>query len=196
MANICKLCAHPDQDTVKAAFASGATDRELARQFGVSHMAIGRHRRAHIVGPLKAAIAALDKGRTERERRAEQLAAIEAGDPSVFISLAGIVQDLRRTFERLERVASGAEQDNHPLAMATLSGQLVRAIETRAKLGSVGGYAPRREDAGAPAVFHLSINLPGGEQPLVIDAAVPAGGEADADEVPLIGAGAGTPGVP
>jgi hypothetical protein len=50
MANICKLCAHPDQEMVRAAFAAGGSDRELARQLGVSHMAIGRHRRAHIVG--------------------------------------------------------------------------------------------------------------------------------------------------
>ena len=68
----CALCTHPDQDAVEAALASCASDRQLARRFGVSHMAVYRHRREHVVKPLQLAAAALDKGRAVRERR-EQL---------------------------------------------------------------------------------------------------------------------------
>ena len=108
------------------------------------------------------------------------LAAAEAGDPSAFIALAAIVADLRKVHERLERSADAAERDNHRLAVAGLSAQQLRAAEVRARIGGVGAFAVRREDAGAPAVFHLSINLPG-EQPLLIDA-VAAEARSEADE--------------
>ena len=64
----CQLCCNPDQDAVTSALASGASDRQLAKRFGVSHMAVYRHRREHVVKPLQLATAALDKGRAVRER--------------------------------------------------------------------------------------------------------------------------------
>lgn len=53
----CLLCDFPDQTAVRTAFASDASDRELAKRFGCSHMAVGRHRRRHIVAPLQSAVA-------------------------------------------------------------------------------------------------------------------------------------------
>jgi hypothetical protein len=166
MANICKLCARPDQDVVRAAFASGATDRELAQQFGVSHMAIGRHRRAHIVGPLKAAVAALDKGRTELEQRTQQLAAIEQGDPVAVVAAmfgaAAQARKLQRVEERLERVAAKAETDEAPQHVATLSAQQLRSIETGARLAGHPSFTPRAGDGGGGGdgqKFSITINL-------------------------------------
>ena len=86
-------------------------------------MAVGRHRRGHIVKPMRAAMATLDRGRAVRRQREEQLAAAEAGDPPAFIALAGIVADLRKVPERLERTADAAEQDGQRLAVSALSAQ-------------------------------------------------------------------------
>ena len=144
MPRACAICTHPDQEAVRAAFATGGSDRQIARRFGVSHMAVGRHRRGHIVKPMRTAMAALDRGRAVRRQREEQIAAAEAGDPTAFVALAGIVADLRKVHERLERTADAAEQDNQRLAVSALSAQQLRAAEVRAKIGGVGGYAPAR----------------------------------------------------
>ena len=66
----------------------------------MSLMAVSRHRRSHILAPAKALAEAAGKGREVAEQRAQVLAAAEAGDPSAFVALAGIVADLRRVDER------------------------------------------------------------------------------------------------
>jgi hypothetical protein len=64
--------------------------------------------------------------------------------------------------ERLERTADAAEADKQRLAVASLSGQQLRAAEVRAKLGGVGGYATPRTEKPAGAPFVLTINFSGG----------------------------------
>jgi hypothetical protein len=96
------LCDTPDQTAVRTAFASDASDRELAKRFGCSHMAVGRHRRRHIVAPLQSAVAAL-----------QQLRSVEVG--SRLAGLPGFE-------ERLERVASIAEAAGSPTGVAALAG--------------------------------------------------------------------------
>jgi hypothetical protein len=165
MARPCKLCTDPDQPAVMIALASGATDRAIGRQFGITHMSVGRHRREHVVRPMQAAATALDKGRGVRERRDQLLEAAEAGDPSAFVALAGIVADLRRVHERLERTADAAEHDNQRLTVSALSAQQLRAAEVRAKIGGVGGFAPARaaDQAAASQVFSVNILFSTGE---------------------------------
>jgi hypothetical protein len=146
VANICKICRLPNQELVRAAFTSDATDRQLARQFNVSHSAVGRHRRAHLLAPLRAAAAVLDKGHTALRQREQQLAAIEQGDP-VAIALASLSLPARTikavtVEDRLERMAVNAEQSGSATAVAQLSSQQLRANELLAKLGQVGGYKP------------------------------------------------------
>jgi hypothetical protein len=165
MPQTCKICAYPDQAAVRAAFATGHSDRDLAKQFGVSPMAIGRHRRMHLVAPMAAAAAALDKGRAVREQREQQLTAVAAGDPLAFIGLTSIVSDLRQVHARLERQADGAEADGQRTALAQLSGQQLRTSEVRAKLGAVGGYAPPKtlDQAALGAQFNVQIVFSGGQ---------------------------------
>jgi hypothetical protein len=52
--------------------------------------------------------------------------------------------------------------DNQRLAVASLSGQQLRAAEVRAKLGGAGGYATPRSDKGNAAPFVLNIKFSGG----------------------------------
>ena len=162
MARLCKLCTNSDQEAVRAAFASGGTDREIGRRFGLSHVSVGRHRREHIVRPMQAAVAALDRGRAIREQREQMIQAAEAGDPAAFLALAEIVADLRKVHERLERTAEAAEHDNQRLAVSALSAQQLRAAEVRARMGGVGAYSPARRivDGGGDTKFSVNIIFP------------------------------------
>jgi hypothetical protein len=163
MPRVCKICAYPDQAAVSAAFASDATDRQLAQRFGVSHMAIGRHRRAHIVRPMAAAVAALDRGRARRQQREQQLAAIEQGDPlAIALAAFAMPQQLSKVAQveqRLTRMADAAEATGSAAAVAQLAGQQLRSVEVGSRLVGAGGYgAPRGADQPAGAA-RFSINI-------------------------------------
>ena len=82
--------------------------------------------------------------------------------PRRFLALNQIAADLRRVQERLERTAEAAEVDQQRLAVASLSGQQLRAAEVRAKLGGVGGYASPRGVASDAPKFELNIIFSGG----------------------------------
>jgi hypothetical protein len=160
----CSICS----DSAKARraaelIAGGATDQAISDALRVGRMSVQRHRTAHVVAPAKALVEAAGKGLDVRNQRAQVLAAAEAGDPSAFVALAGIVNDLKKVHERLERTADAAETDNQRLAVASLSSQQLRAAEVRAKIGGVGAYAPQKGQGGAEApMFSLTINFGGG----------------------------------
>jgi hypothetical protein len=136
----------------------GASDQQIADALGLGRMAVQRHRHAHVFAPAQALATAAGKDREAVLRRADMMAAAEAGDPSLFVGLAAIVHDLRTVHERLERSAAAAEADKQRMAVSTLSAQQLRAAEVRAKLGAVGGYAPARQAAdgtGAPVQIQM-----------------------------------------
>jgi hypothetical protein len=171
MPRLCKICTYPDQAAVKAAFNAAATDRELAQRFGVSHMAIGRHRRAHIVRPMAAAVAALDRGRTQRQQREQQLTAIEQGDPvAVALAAFGMPQQLDKVTQveqRLTRMADAAEATGSAAAVAQLAGQQLRAVETGSRLAGVGGFAAAAQatvQPGTTPVFSVNIIFSNGRR--------------------------------
>jgi hypothetical protein len=162
----CSICSNTDKLRGAAEMiAAGATDQAIADRLDVGRMSVSRHRREHVVAPAKALADAAGKGREVAEQRAQVLAAAEAGDPSAFVALAGIVADLRKVHERLERTADAAEQDNQRLAVASLSAQQLRATEVRAKIGGVGGYAPpKAAGQAASAQFNLIMQFSGGRE--------------------------------
>jgi hypothetical protein len=86
------------------------------------------------------------------------LAAAEAGDPSAFVALAQIVDDLREVNARLARTAEDAEADNQRLAVSSLSAQQLRAAEVRARLGGVGAYGGQRAVA-ADSMPTFTLNI-------------------------------------
>jgi len=157
----CKIC----QDSTKARqaaqlVASGLTDEAVGKQLGVSRAAAQRHRTLHIVAPARALVQAAAKDAPAKEKRAEILAAAEAGDPTAFVELAAIVSDLKKVHQRLERTADAAEEDNQRLAVASLSSQQLRAAEVRAKIGGVGSYAPQKgSDHQSATPFSIVFNF-------------------------------------
>src|SRR5262249_21688758 len=76
--------------------------------------------------------------------------------------LSALVEDLRRVHERLERTADAAEQNQLHLAVASVSSQQLRATELRAKMGSVGGFAPQAKgrDGADEKPFTIVFQLP------------------------------------
>ena len=171
MANICKIFRLADQEAVRAAFASNATDRQLAQRFGVSHAAIGRHRRAHILRPMAAAVAALDRGRSQRQQREQQLAAIEQGDP---VAIATAIAAFSKTAQlgkvteaegNLRGLFDEAKRSGSVTAATGVVREQLKSIEVGAKkIAQVGGYgAPRAIDGkpGERRIFSISIHFAG-----------------------------------
>jgi hypothetical protein len=167
----CQICADAARLKLTAEMvAAGASDQMVADRIGgINRMAVARHRQNHIERPARAVLAAVNKGRDARQEREQLVAAAEDGDTAAaFLALNQIAADLRRVQERLERSADAAEIDNQRLAVASLSGQQLRAAEVRAKLGGVGGYALPRADNGGAQPFKLIINFTG-SPPTVIE---------------------------
>ena len=159
----CKIC----QDSTKARqaaqlVASGLTDEAVGKQLGVSRAAAQRHRTLHIVAPARALVQAAAKDAPAKEKRAEILAAAEAGDPTAFVELAAIVSDLKKVHQRLERTADAAEEDNQRLAVASLSSQQLRAAEEpEHRCGGVGDDQDLGDaHADRPADLHCLVREP------------------------------------
>src|ERR1700720_2664595 len=96
----CSICSEAAKARRAAELiAGGATDQAISDELGVGRMSVQRHRTAHVVAPAKALVEAAGKGQDAREQRAQVLAAAEAGDPSAFVALAGIVSDLKKVHE-------------------------------------------------------------------------------------------------
>lgn len=162
MGRPCSICCDSGKfKLVAEMIGAGATDQAVADQLGgVNRMAVARHRHNHIVAPAKAIASMAAKGQDLADRRAQVMAAAEAGDPTAFIALSAIVADLKRVHDRLERTADAAEQDNQRNTVATVSAQQLRATEVRAKMGGVGGYAPGKAGTDvATAPFAVNIYL-------------------------------------
>jgi hypothetical protein len=159
MPRLCKLCVHPDQDAVRSALASGATDRAIGRQFGLTHVSVGRHRREHVVRPMQAAARALDKGRGAREQRQQLVARAEEGDPTTIFALSAIAADLTRIARRLDASAEEAAAGRQHTAHASLASQLLRQAEIRAR---IGGHDKATPSSSQGQLFRINIVFSGG----------------------------------
>jgi hypothetical protein len=128
---------------------AGASDQAVADRIGgISRMAVARHRHNHIELPAKVVVAATNKGKDVRDERGQLIAAAEAGDlTTAFLGIERIAADLRKVSERLERSAEAAESNRQPLVVASLSGQQLRSVEVRARLGEIGSYSPLRSSS-------------------------------------------------
>jgi hypothetical protein len=160
----CRICASPELSAeFTKLLAEGLSDQRIAdalhlanskRRGGTTPAAarqiVQKHRTRCILAPAKALVEAADKGHAGATERKELVKAAESGaltETQMFLSLDRIVGDLRRTQERLERVAQAAEDTGQNNAVAALSAQQLKAVDQRAKLGMVGGYAPQKGDA-------------------------------------------------
>jgi hypothetical protein len=137
---ICTTCHHPDRRAIDDRLALGATVREIAAAYGIAKSSVARHRK-DCLAPRLVAAARVVAPSPEPRREVERARSIAAGEvaPSVedILSLTALLERLARSLERLEMAADKSATDEQPMALAALSGQLHRGIETAAKITGV-----------------------------------------------------------
>jgi hypothetical protein len=159
----------PDQKLVRELLASDATDRVLGVRLNVSHMTVGRHRRNHVVAPLQAAMAAVDRSRSANEQQARKLARIRPGDEhddplAIVTSLFGALpqaRKLQQIEQRLETAAEQAAENEAHQHVAALSAQQLRSFELGGRLSGIPGFRPAVMEGtgGAATRFSIQIHL-------------------------------------
>jgi hypothetical protein len=169
MGRSCSICIHPDRQWIDALIATGASDYEVARQFPVERISVGRHRRQHILAPMKDRMAIIAKDSEEKRQRRELAQAAASDEPSTQ-ALVEATLGLRRQVEklsaieaRLARMSDAAEQAGAAAAVAQLSAQQYRGIETGARLAGLRGFNPTSPagQASEAKVFSISIHFAG-----------------------------------
>lgn len=64
MARLCTICHHPKRAEIELSVANGGSNREIALQFSVGHMAVQRHMAEHIKQAAEKLQAARDEAKT------------------------------------------------------------------------------------------------------------------------------------
>ena len=176
----CLICSD-NQKLAKAAelITAGNSDQAVANALNalapdappMSYMAVSRHRRLHILKPVQDRLAIISKGAAPRQEL-EQLAADAASDaptPQQFVDaifgLKAQGEKLQRIEDRLEKMASLAEDNKSPTVVATVTAQQLRSVEVGAKLAGAGGYAaPKAGPQGEGPQFNLVIQFANGRE--------------------------------
>lgn len=174
----CTVCADASKTRIAAEMiAAGEIDQAIADAIGCSRMAVSRHRHRHVEAPARALAAVASKGRDVREQRERAVAAAERGelDPAAFLSIGGIVEQLRKAAAQLEGATDAAARDGQLTALAQLVGQLHKNTEIRSRLAGHGGFAAAKTQVGigiggvaAFQPFVLSMTLGGQTQTMVM----------------------------
>ncbi len=131
-----------------------------AAKFGVSKSTLGLHRSRCLAPRLVAATKIVTQGPLAKQEtaRAKAIAAGKA-EPTLAerISLTGLLEKIDRSLQRLETAAGIALADNVPTALAAVSGQLHRGVETAARLQGLG---PTPQEPAEGSKFNIVINIP------------------------------------
>lgn len=154
----CSICQHPGLTAIDEALSVGRALVPTSAKFGVSKSALGRHRANCLAPKLKAAAKVLQPIRETRApvERAKAIVLGEAPSAHEVLTLTGLLDRLARSLDRLEGAADAAATDNLHSALAAVSGQLHRGVETAAKLQ--GLYA--EPEAQQHAKFSINIVIP------------------------------------
>jgi hypothetical protein len=128
--------------------------------------------------------------RDEREvlakaQREQAIADLVEDDDLAYVSFRPIVRRLREVDDIVGRSLAASGQAGQHTATAALSGQALRVIETRAKLGGHAGYHSLSADPGSGRPkFSVSIYFSSGHQETITATSVDSSSapEIDADE--------------
>jgi len=168
MARACSVCNHPDRTAIDARLVTGASFRDVARQYGLGKDAVGRHRGAHVS-------AALIRVAERREaRRAEQgpqtaLDRLEdlygravtvlqrAEDAGNTAQQLGAIREARGLVETIARV-TGELRESPAIAVNVLASPEIAEL-TGALMASLQPY-PEARIAAARALEGLEVGVP------------------------------------
>jgi hypothetical protein len=153
----CSICLHPQLNEIEDALSTGVSVRVAQARFGLSKSAIARHR-LNCLGPKVAAAARIvtPSPAKAQVQRAKAIVAGEVASAGDVVSLTSLLDRLTRSLDRLEQSADAAADEGLHAALATVSGQLHRGIETAGKLQglySEGDQSPREK-------FSIQILIP------------------------------------
>jgi hypothetical protein len=172
-APVCSICQSANVAAIDAALAAGAKLVPTAQQFGVGKSSLGRHRNKCLAPKVAAAARMLQPAKETRRpvERARELAAGAAPTVNELLNLEGLLGKLARSLDRLEAAADEAADTGLHGALAALSGQIHRGIESVAKLK---GFYTEASLVERPAAS-INIVFPAETQraAVVIDASVP-----------------------
>ena len=128
MARTCVICARSDWEAKASNWAhEGVSDREVARRLGCDKSSVTPHRTNHLIKPLQDQLAIVSKGVPSRQKRRELAAAAVADAPTpvqfveAFFGLKAQAEKLQRIEDRLERMASLAEESRSPNGVAQIA---------------------------------------------------------------------------
>jgi hypothetical protein len=168
MSQVCVICSAKNRRAIEAALMNGVADREVSRQFQIPKSSVQRHRQIHLIKPAQDRLAILDKDfalRQERREREELAQAAASDEPPIdqLIQAAtgtrALIKRLDSIDARLERMNVRAEDEGSPNGVAALSGQQLRGLEFRAKMGSHPGFVPARSIDGGIEATKFEVNI-------------------------------------
>ena len=184
----CLVCQNPKHmQLVAKLVAEGVSDLRIAQQIGMSgnagRMSVARHRTWHIQKPAEMVARAAAKDAPERKKRQELVEAVENGDQAqMFLGLNQITTDLQAVHARLTRVADAAEVAGNHGAIAPLSAQQLKSLDTRGKLAGLPGFVAPKAGPAAETTFSVVFQFSGGREERIVTT-VP--GAPTIDAVPL-----------
>lgn len=154
----CSICLRTDLTAIDAALAAGGTLIPTSTQFGVSKSALGRHRTNCLAPKMAAAAKVLQPIRETRApvERAKAIVMGDAANPQDVLTLTGLLDRLVRSLDRLEGAADAAANGNMHSALAAVSGQLHRGLESAAKMQGLYAEAEVQQQTK----FSINIVIP------------------------------------
>ena len=157
-APVCSICLRHNHVDIESALSEGNSIAATAAQFSISKSALGRHKLNCIAPKLAAAAKMLQPVRQVREpvERAKAIMSGAAPTAGEIMTLTSLVERLARSLDRLEGAAIAAADENLHSALAAVSGQLHRGVESAARLQ--GMYA--EPDAHQQTKFSINIVIP------------------------------------
>ncbi|GGG50992.1 hypothetical protein GCM10010964_42820 [Caldovatus sediminis] len=159
----CTACFHSRVAEIDAALASGAPLIATAAKFGLSKSALARHR-TRCLAPKLAAAAKMVAPASAIRAEVQRAKAIASGQaeaaPADVLTLQGLVGRLGRLLDRLEGASASAADDGLHASLAAVSGPLIKAVETAARLQGIGAQV----DKPAAPTFSITFDLSGVEE--------------------------------
>ena len=133
----CVICIHPDLRQIEDVLTAGGKLVPTAQRFNVAKSSLARHR-ANCLAPKAEAAARLVQGGNEAVGRAKAILRGDAPSTSDVLNLTSFLDRIGRSLDRLEQSAVAASSDGLHNALAALSGQISRSVETAARMQNIG----------------------------------------------------------
>jgi hypothetical protein len=117
----CKVCAHLERSRIELLLAGGAGQRPLARKFGLTHHALGRHWRTHV---------------SAERRTALQIGPVQRMALAAHVSeeCASVIDHYRAVRAGLYKQLNAADEAGDRNGVALIAGRLLSCLDSMARL--------------------------------------------------------------